>query len=971
MTGPRVPTATYRLQFHADFGFRDATRLIPYLARLGISDLYASPLLQARSGSTHGYDVTDITRLNPVLGTQEDFEELVAELKRHDMGLLLDFVPNHMAAHPENPWWMDVLTYGVASPYSGHFDINWFPESTQGVPAKLMLPVLGGPYGQVLENHELQLQLENGALTLRYWEHAFPLHPRTYGSILHHRRERLQEMQVDPSALEAYEAMLKNVDALAEAPEPRSPASLGSSESSDAEESAAYLRQSEAVRQALRELCDRHPVIHEFLAENVHHLNGVQGDPRSFDRLDALLNEQVYRLAHWRMASEAVNYRRFFDINDLVGMRVNDPLVFRDMHERILSLAHEGAITGLRLDHIDGLYDPRAYLAHLQTSLPGSPDASPRSTPGFYVIVEKIVGHDERIPDDWPVSGTTGYEFLNHAQGVFVDHNGLRSLNRTYARFTGTNRTFGDVVYASKKQVLRQLFSGEMQRFGAWLQRLAANDRYARDLPEAELERAMREVTACFPVYRTFTQTLTVSPRDLAYIDRALDEARERTSHEEVSDLAYAFLRRVLTLSPLPDDPDECEAWLAFVRRWQQFTGPATAKGLEDTAFYRHNRLISLNAVGGDIQEVEHPVHVDGFHRFNQVQQQEWPHSLNTTSTHDTKRSGDVEMRINVLSEVPRAWARRFNRWSRATARWKQQIHGQIAPDPHEEIFIYQTLLGAWPLRDEDKPQVRERMKVVVRKALREAKVHTNWIRPDLEYEAGVLEFVDAILHDVDTGSFLSAFEPFQRRLAAHGAWNALGQLVLKVASPGIPDIYQGNELWDFSLVDPDNRRPVDFQQRMDFLAALERVPDDGTEDLLSDLLHHWWDARIKLFTTYKALRHRRSESALYREGAYLPLTPTGTHARFLCAFARRKDNRWIIAVIPRLTTHLTRAGTPPIGKRIWARTMITLPDDSPAQLTNLFTNEQVSAGNRRGKARHLAAGDVLHRFPVALLASG
>ncbi len=947
MAALRIPTATYRFQFNAGFTFNDARALVPYLHALGITDIYASPIFKPCDGSEHGYDVTDLTQLNPALGTEADFRTLIEALRAHDMGLLLDIVPNHMAAGLETPWWFDVLSYGVHSQHAHVFDITWNPSSDRQCVDALVLPVLGAPYGDVLERGELRIALEPYPV-LCYWEHRFPLYPGSLAPLLDlamelgngDTRSRLARLYEKARSLPPVRSWTGSPDA-----------TLG--------------ERAENLQARLGELTGKSETVRSALQKAVDRVNGEVGRQQSFDLLDGILSAQAYRLAWWRKASEAVNYRRFFDINDLVGLRMEDPAVFAATHQRVLDFVREGLVTGLRLDHIDGLYDPRGYLVRLQQTIGGS--VEPTSLP-FFVVAEKIVGADERIPDDWPVSGTTGYEFLNNVHGVFVDHRGLKSLNRTYQRFSGSRKNFADVVYECKKQVLHDLFSGEVERFTAWLARLATADRHARDLPSRALAQAFIEVSACFPVYRTYTSSFSVAPRDRAYVLRALDDARVRTTPDDSLDAAFTFLCQVLLLDPLPPDGEQAEARLAFVRRWQQFTGPATAKGLEDTAFYRHNRLISLNAVGGDVQEVEHPVHVDGFHRFNSEQRRFWPWSLNTTSTHDTKRSEDVEMRINVISELPRAWARRFRRWSRLNAPYKQLVGGKAAPDANEEIFLYQTLLGSWPLQDGELPDYRERIRNVMRKALREEKVHTSWLDRNAAWEEAVDRFIELILAEDGDNRFVVDLIDFQATLARHGCWNGLSQQLLKVTSPGIPDIYRGTELWDLSLVDPDNRRPVDFALRRRLLKELWLEEQNDSGRLLTNLLGNWHDGRIKLYLTAKALRFRREHPALFLQGEYLPLTPQGARERNVCAYARQHEGDWVLTVIPRLTTMLRSSGAPPLGARTWRDTTLLLPEGAPLRWKNVLTGETVSASGPTNGEDALAMAELLASFPVALL---
>lgn len=938
MTALRAPVATYRVQFHRGFGFENARALIPYLHKLGITDLYASPLFPARRGSTHGYDVTDPTRLNPELGSQEEFELVVKELKRHGMELLLDIVPNHMAASPENPWWMDLLEEGPGSRYAHYFDIDWAPVE-RGVADHIVLPILGGPYGSALENQELVLGLDGDGFHIRYYELRLPLAPHSYRSILAHRIHTLEEAL--GTRHPAFRSLSNLIDAIQRLPL-----------ATDRVWAAERHRTKEGIKQRLWHLYLAHPEIRNFVDENLTILNGTKGDPRSFDLLDQLLIDQVYRLGDWRVVRERINYRRFFDVSDLIGVRVEDPEVFEATHGFILELIAGGKVAGLRADHVDGLEDPLGYLCRLQS----------RIAP-FYLLVEKILVGDEQLPPEWPVSGTTGYGFLNAVNGVFVDRRGIKTLDSVYRRFTGAAVDFQDVVYQQKRRVMEELFPGEVRSLGKGLSRLAAQDRHARDLFPRMLSRALVEVTAFLPVYRTYIRGFDVAPRDRRYIERAVTEATRRNSPLGTS--VFEFLRRLLLLEFPPSlTTEQRRAWLRFVRRWQQLTGSIMAKGLEDTALYIYNRLLSLNEVGGDPAA---QVSVEDFHRHNLATRMRWPYTLNATSTHDTKRSEDVRARINVLSELPEAWTKCLSRWSRWNRSMKRQLRRQPVPGPNEEVLLYQTLVGAWPLRKDELPAFRERLKAYIVRAAKEAKVHTSWIDPDAKYEAALVGFVEAILKPSNRNRFLPDFVQFQGEIAFYGAFNALAQVLLKIASPGVPDCYQGTELWDFSLVDPDNRRPVDFATRARLLEELDRRETAERTRLMTDLLRRWDDGRLKLYVTAKALRFRRSQRDLFLAGEYLPLSASGKGREHVCAFARRQGAAWVVVAVPRLLTKLVRTGVFPCGGRVWGGDRLILPKEAPRVWRNVLTGETMQGALAAGR-RVLPLKRIFEHFPVALL---
>jgi (1->4)-alpha-D-glucan 1-alpha-D-glucosylmutase len=947
----RFPLTTYRLQFHGRFRFEHARELVPYLDTLGVTDLYASPLLQARKGSSHGYDVTDPTRLNPDLGTDSEFDELAGALKRRGMGLLLDIVPNHMSASSENRWWMDVLENGAGSSFAPFFDIDWHSPK-KALERKVLLPVLGSPYGRVLENREFVLRLEKGGVFVHYHVVKLPLALKSYGRILAHRMEVLEENfgSGHPSFRGLWD-LIADIEHLPE--------------TSDHARDDERLRATEEIRGKLQRLYRDRAEIRAHIDENLRIFRGVKGDPGSFDLLDRLLAEQRYWLSFWRLANEEINYRRFFAISDLISVRVEDPKVFEASHALVLRLAREGKATGLRVDHIDGLYDPMGYLAQLRTRL--APEKGTRPAAPFYVVVEKILAEGEDLPAEWPVQGTTGYDFLNLANGVFVSAGGARALGETYARFLGGGQAFETMVYEKKKMIMETLFAGEMHSLGQHLGRLAEQDRYGRDLPRKELRQALVEVTACFPVYRTYIRGFDISARDRRYLGKALKEATRRGA--EASAPVFDFLRRVLLLEgPSFVAGEQRGEWLRFLMRWQQFTGPIMAKGYEDTALYVYNRLTSLNEVGGEPSGTGVPVSV--FHKHAAGTAARWPHTMNATTTHDTKRSEDVRARINVLSELPGEWEKRLLLWSDWNREKKRVVGGRLVPDPGEEILLYQTLLGAWPLDPGEMESFPERIRSYMIKAVREAKVHTRWIRPNPDHERVVRDFVTAILVDENGGRFREDFLAFQAKVAHFGALNGLAQVLLKIASPGVPDFYQGAELWDLRLVDPDNRGPVDFSLRGRLIADLQIREERGLLPLIEELVPAWKDGRIKLFLTYKALNFRKKRRDLFLSGEYLPLPASGGNKDHVLAFARRREDDWAVAAVPRLVTRLSPPGEFPVGQKAWGtRSGIVLPEGAPARWRNVFTGEElhIPPGNRK---KTLPLHAVFRHFPVALFAN-
>ena len=917
-TDLRIPLSTYRLQFGRGFGFLEARAVIPYLSRLGISDVYASPIFQAHSDSSSGYDIVDPTRLNPTLGSWDDFTSFSKELKQQDMGLVLDIVPNHMSASSSNLWWRDVLENGPSSPYANYFDIEWDPPS-RARSGKMLWPILGSPYAEALERRELVLTFSAEGFAIQYFERSLPIDPATYGTVLSEIHRQIAP--AEPGWLSSLKELLQSLP----------PASATDSE-------AVNLRRSQAreLKSKLWNLYSTEERFRSLLDESVKTFNGEPEDPRSFDLLDDLLGQQSYVLSLWRVAREKINYRRFFDITGLVALNVEEPEVFAATHSLIFQLVDEGWITGLRIDHIDGLYDPAEYLRRLRERLPNC-----------YLVVEKILEQSENLCPTWPVSGTTGYDFINAVSSVTVDPAGLDRMTEVYREITGEEMPFPDVVYQQRKRVIEQLFSGEAHSLSLHLNLLADQDRYAKDASPAELYAALMEVTACLPVYRTYTRSFQVHSQDLLQIEQAFREARRRNSG--LSDSIWSFIRRVLLLDCAPSlTAPQRSGWKQFVQRWQQFSGPVMAKGKEDTAFYIFNRLISMNEVGG--QELAWPV--ADFHRFAEVRAKCWPHTLNAGTTHDTKRGEDTRARIHVLAGMPDAWQRSVKRWRRFNARCKRVLNGVSVPGPNEEYFIYQTLIGSWAVDSADMDTFKERLQGALLKSWREAKLHTSWSNSDHDYESAVADFVNTILTPVEGNRFLPDFVRFQRRIASSGAWLSLSHTLIRLTSPGVPDIYQGAELWDLSLVDPDNRRPVDFQQREAKLAEMyARTP--------FSLVRNWHDGLVKQYVIHKALTCLRDHPEVFQNGEYIHIDASGPLADRLIAFARHSGMAWVIAVAPRFPP-------PASGKTSWNDTDLTFPGTAPRHWSNLLSGERVEVS---GSGNVPIAG-ILGRFPVALLSA-
>jgi (1->4)-alpha-D-glucan 1-alpha-D-glucosylmutase len=913
MSQSSIPSATYRFQFNKDFTFANAGALADYLRELGVSHLYASPYFKASPGSTHGYDVTDHNALNPEVGSQEDYEAFVAALKRNGLGQIVDFVPNHMGIGPLNPYWMDVLENGRGSKYAPMFDIDWHPLKEE-LADKVLLPILGDQYGRVLEKGELKLNFEQGFFFLTYFETRLPINPRTYGAVLKKALELGGLPPEDEGGIE--------VQSIATASE-HLPHRFQTAPEKVAERS----REKEVIKKRLERVCQEHPAIAEAIGKAVQFYNGQPGDSHSFDPLDKLIFEQAYRLSFWRVAAEEINYRRFFDINTLAAIRMELPEVFDLTHRFIFELIKSGAVTGLRIDHVDGLWNPREYLEHLQckySEVTGAADGGC----GLYLLVEKILMSGEKLRPEWPVNGTTGYDFTNQVTELLVDRAAEKAFTETYQRFIEDNPRFADLVYKKKQLTMQLSLASEVHVLAFMLNRLSEKNRWYRDFTLSALTVVVREVIACFPVYRTYAEPgRELSDYDRQVIDRAVRAARRRNPGMEAS--IFQFLREILLLR-FPENIDEAgrEEHLRFVMKFQQCTGPITAKGIEDTAFYIYNRLVALNEVGGEPGAFG--VAPEVFHRQNAARQADFPHAMLATSTHDTKRGEDVRARLAAISEIPDTWRRAVNRFRTVNRKHKRDVEGEQAPDANEEYLIYQTLAGAWPLDGQITGQFVSRIQEYMAKAIKEAKVNSSWIQPNETWDAAVRDFIAAILEAKKRNTFPDLFRPLADQLAQLGAINSLSQTLIKLTAPGVPDIYQGNEMWDLSLVDPDNRRPVDYEARRKALAGLASATPD-------DLLTNWRDGRIKLFLTHKMLQYRREHFDLFAKGDYLPVQATGVFADSLFAYARRHENQTVLVIAPRLSA---RVGFPPIGD-LWQDTALDLQPPQP--LRDIFTGHDFS----------------------------
>jgi (1->4)-alpha-D-glucan 1-alpha-D-glucosylmutase len=966
-----LPASTYRLQFHAGFKFSDATAIIPYLSKLGVTHVYASPYLKAKPRSMHGYDVIDHCRLNPELGSEKDYEAFVAALREEGMGHIFDMVPNHVGVGTnENVWWNDVLENGPASIYGAYFDINWNGSPLTDLNGRVLMPLLGEMYGQELESGKLKLSFEGGGFVVSYYERRVPISPRTYPLIF------ANDSEAGISVVEELRSLIAECDRLPDRCE-------------GAEVAIERHRAKEEIKRRLGELAQRDVGVRNLIERNLKSINGVSGQPASFDRLDHLLRHQCFRLASWRTAPDEINYRRFFDVNDLAALAMEREEVFEATHNLVLNLAAENKIAGLRVDHPDGLYDPEIYFRRLQAYyVLAVAHAIARASPRFresewekikpillgrlereipsagegvlrwplYVLGEKILAVGEPLPRTWAVSGTTGYEFLNMTNGLFVDPSSAGEFDRVYHEWIEDETTFEDISYCKKKLILEISLASELNMLAMELKRIAERSRHGVDYSLRGLREALREVIACFPVYRSYISDRGASEGDRHYIQKAIDAAIRRNPKMEAS--VFGFIREVLLVeSDGGLRGDEIKSRRRFAGKFQQVSAPVMAKGIEDTAFYIYNRLLSLNEVGGDPSRFG--VEPGEVHAFFEERQRDWPCAMSTLSTHDTKRSEDVRARLNVLSEMPGEWRERLRRWGKLNEGHRAMIDGKPAPDRNEEYALYQTLLGAWPLNAGEMQSFRRRVHDSTLKAMRESKVYTSWTDPNEKREAAFHAFIDAIMDETRSREFLGEFLAFQRRISHLGLINSLSQTLIKQTAPGVPDTYQGTDLWDFSLVDPDNRRPVDFSIRA-------RMLDEKVD--ARKLLDSADDGRIKLALHRIALQARKEYPTLFATGEYLSMRARGDKAAHVFAYARRDENRIAVVAAPRLIAGLLgEAGQWLGGEAIWGNTAIEILDIARGRaFRNLFTGARVEADRRLS----WLASDVFGDFPVALLIS-
>ena len=962
----RRPGATYRIQGRGTIRLSDLRKLVSYLERLGITHLYLSPILRARRGSTHGYDVVDPTRIDPALGGEPDLRRLVQALHTRGLGLVLDLVPNHMAADPENRFFEDVLAHGPASRFASWFDIDW-GEPRKDHHEPVIVPVLASPLTHSLARGALTLVRTQGRIRLCYTDQSYPLDPSTLAPVL---RSVLGTLISDSRASTEREKLRQLSEQLREIPlrtetDPQAIHSRVRIAAKAEAGLASLLRSSTRVRGALDKT-----------------LAGFN-EPQGRSRLKRLLDLQAYRLGYWRTARHRLNYRRFFDVNGLVGIRLEDPAVFAATHAKVLEWVEAGWLDGLRIDHIDGLLDPRGYLHQLREAVDRR--LSRRRRPAFLLFVEKILAHRERLPSSWPVDGTTGYDFLNQVEAALLSPQGAAEMEAAWLGQDAPTRSFEETAQAGKRLVLESLLTADLSRLTRALSRLLRSDPVRPRSTERDLRAATVEVIAHLPVYRTYVdEGRTLSKVDRQVLEIALEGARRagRADRSVLDQLGELLLLENGSRELPPSDRDR----LGFVQRFQQLSGPAAAKGIEDTALYVHTPLLARNEVGSDpgspLECAVDEHHAESAHRAARGSR-----TLLAVTTHDTKRSADVRARLDVLSEIPAEWEAAVKRWRGWNRKFRRRVGRHLVPDRRTELFVYQTLVGAWPLPPTTRwanglpprsalNELRERIESYMQKASREAKVHTSWIDPDPVFEEALRTFVRSIfeppIREEDRG-FMEDVNRLVSRIARPGLWNALSRTIIQLTSPGVPDLYQGDELWNFLLVDPDNRRPVDFRVRKRLLSQVEAgFEAAGAErrTFLRGLVERPEDGRIKLHLIRTALQARLTEPDLFLASDYAPLEARGPKADHLVAFVRRAGRRVAVVAAPRLPLRLVGDSTrPPLGRPVWAETRLPLPRDLIGRnLQSVLTRGRIRLPERARATLEIEVGKLFSELPVALL---
>lgn len=924
----KIPHATYRIQFTPSFGFKDALAIVDYLADLGGFWLYASPIFEARKGSLHGYDAVNPNRLNPELGTEAEFDEVVAALHQHEMGWLQDVVPNHLAYTGENPMIADLFALGENSAFADFFDILW-DHPSERLSGKVSAPFLGDRLAACLERGEVRLALREGTLGAAYYEHFFPLQLFSY-AILDPEIPGAGVRLAEDAGTGFLNAVRKLVLAAEEPPSP--------------DRDGLILEQKES----LQRLVDGHPALRRFIERRLESFDPKKGGPEAVASLKRLLSDQLFRLRYWRTATKEINYRRFFDINELICLRQELPAVFDRTHRLLDRLVARGQVDGVRIDHIDGMRDPGGYLRRL------------RQTCGdVYIAVEKILGPEEPLPRSWPVEGATGYEFADKATRLFCPRDRQQKISAVYHDFSGRKEPFAEICRSAKRQMLQEAFAGDLANFVDLLF-AAAKEAGERAAAEKDvLIDAVTELLVRFPIYRTYAGEAGAAGGDAALVrDVAKEAAAEAPSLGQALGLLCGILLAEDETGSLPGI--EASARGEVAARFQQLCALLAAKGVEDTALYRYHRLCSLNEVGGDPSRIG--ISRSSFHSFLIDRAENWPHAVNTLSTHDTKRSEDVRARINVLSEIPEEWRLRCEAWKEANRTKKELSNGTAVPGANTEYLLYQTLAGSFPFDPEDREDYGGRICNYMVKAVREAKEHTSWLAADTAYEEALCRFIDRLLFPPEKDDpFMADFLAFAKMVSRFGVYNSLSQTLIKITAPGVPDFYQGTELFDFSLVDPDNRRAVDFVHRKKLLKEILGRQLPGPPEKAQRGREKGDYDRMKLYLVYAGLQTRKHRPALFRDGRFEPVYAAGRFAAHVVAFARIHGGQYSLTAVPRWLTTVVPDGREPLGD-VWQDTALTLDHGFPTTWTNAVSGERYNA------VETLPLEQIFGRFPAALL---
>lgn len=926
-----IPRTMYRLQFYYGFSFDSAMSLIPYLKELGISHIYASPITQSKHGSMHGYDTIDPGIINPEFGGKEKFDTLIEEGKKFSIGWIQDVVSGHMAYDSENRFLMDVIEKGEDSPWKDIFDIDW-KSHFEGLKGRLLSPFLGEFYGTCLDNGDLHLQFGENGFYISYKNLFFPIKLDDYPVILKTNLFELEQAcGKEHDNVAKWTTLLHDFENLA-------------TESDRTKK----LDKATTLKNSLIELHRSHPAITQHIEAILSHFNGEKNVPPTMNELDLLLARQNFRLSYWKVSNEEVNYRRFFTVNNLIALNTTTQETFNFSHNQIHALVREKKIDGLRIDHLDGLNHPHNYLLMIR-----------KEFPDLYLIAEKILNFPEDLPTDMPIQGTTGYDFLNCMNGLFVHKKNMKKFDELYIGFTGLKQSYEEIVIQKKHLFMDRNLAGDIDNLVTILKNILGKSRYGRDMTHKGIKIAITEILAQFPIYRTYVFQDHITERDECYIRQAVKDAKN--SYPGLK-FELELVERILLLEYGPETPpEERLEWITFAQRFQQISTVLMAKGVEDTVFYVYNRLLSLNEVGGN--PAIFGFTPQDFHRFTIKRMRKHPSSWNTSATHDTKRGEDVRARLNVLSEVPHEWARFVKASAKINAPLKRLLNNAAAPDRNEEYFIYQMLIGAFPFLENEFELFIKRMELYLIKSLREAKTHSSWNTPNSTYENACLDFLHQILDKDKSVNFWAIFSPFQKKIASYGIFNSLSQLLLKITAPGVCDIYQGTELWDFSMVDPDNRRNVDYETRIKWLQEIQQREID-LPNFLTELWKQKENGKIKLFTLYKLLRTRSDYENLFKNGDYIPLTVQGSHARNIVAYARKNAHEFSLSVVPRFLTQLVRQEELPCSKTVWNDTALVLPCDFPTSWVNAISGKSL---DHHGP---MFIGDILDEFPIGLLIS-